>query len=97
MSGGAIIVRRQNSYMRAFRKAGAISPDTAQSLDALGLSESWIFDRMVKRGVFVSASDGRWYINEFAASAFIRRRYFKIAIVLALTVIAWLVAIAFSQ
>jgi len=97
MSSGAIIVRRQNSYMRAFRKAGALSPDTAQTLDALGLSESWIFDRMVKRGVFVPAGDGRWHINEFAASALIRRRYFKIAIILALAVIAWLVAIALSR
>ena len=97
MNAGAIIARRQNRYIRAFRNAEANTPDTARTLEQLAVRDSWIFDRLVARGVFVSAGDSRWFIDETAASAFIHRRYVKIAIVLAIFIATWLIVIAVSR
>ena len=41
------------------------------------MRRSWVFDRMVDRGVFVSIGGDRFYLNEQAAQAFLaaqRRR-----------------------
>ncbi len=74
MSGGAVIVMRQNRYIRVFRQAAANSPDTARALDELQLRDSRIFRRMTSRGVFVETAGNRWYLSVPAAEAFIRRR-----------------------
>ena len=42
MSGAAVIIK-QKKLMRAFHKAGAVSPMTALSLNELGIHDSWLF------------------------------------------------------
>lgn len=96
MSGGAVIVRRQNQFMRAFRRAGAVSPDTARSLDELGLRESWVFRRMAARGVFVRVDGGRWHVSETAAAAFVLRRRVLMVSFIALAILIWLLVITFT-
>lgn len=67
MSGGAVIVRRQNQYLRTFRDVGAVSPATARTLEELDIPRSWVFRRMAARGVFVRVDEGRWFMDEAAA------------------------------
>ena len=43
MSAAAIIVRRQNEFIRVYRAAGAVSPGTAHTPAELGLRCSWVF------------------------------------------------------
>jgi hypothetical protein len=74
MSGGAIILIRQNQYIRRFRHAAAASPETAVYLENIGCRDSWIFQRMAARGVFVRIPDGRWYRDNAATASFIKRR-----------------------
>lgn len=96
MSGGAVIVRRQNQFIHAFRRAGAVSPDTARGLDELSLRESWVFRRMAARGVFVHADGGRWYISEPAAKAFVRRRRVLMVSFVALAILIWVLVITLT-
>jgi hypothetical protein len=94
MSGGAVVVRRQNQLIRAFRQAGAVSLDTARSLDELGLRESWVFRRMAARGVFIHTDGGRWSVSEPAADAFVRRRRVLMLSFVALAILIWVLVIA---
>lgn len=69
-----MILRRQNQYMRVFQERGATTPPNARSLEELGLRNSWIFRRMVSRGVFLTSANDRWFMSEAAADNFVRRR-----------------------
>jgi hypothetical protein len=73
MSGAAIIAK-QNRLMRRFRQACATTPDSARTPQDLGCRDSWIFRRLVERGVFVEGKPGRYYVDEVAADEFVRVR-----------------------
>ncbi|MCP4642332.1 MAG: hypothetical protein GY851_17940 [bacterium] len=91
MSGGAVIVMRQNRYMRRFREAGATSADRAVTLDEIGCRDHWIFRRMVRRGVFVHLGEGRYFLDEAGASRFVRRRRTMMLVLLAVALALWIV------
>ena len=71
MSAAAVIALRRKKYIRRFAEQGATSPDHAIPVDAIGIRHSWVFDRMVKRGVFVGVGSDRYYMNEPAAKVFL--------------------------
>jgi hypothetical protein len=56
--------------MWRFREAKATSPRSATTLAGIGCRGSWIFRRMVVRGVFIETNDGRFYMDEAAARQF---------------------------
>lgn len=58
MSTAAIIAMRRRKLVRRFRQAGAIDPEHAVALKVIGERHNWVFDRMVRAGVFRSASEG---------------------------------------
>lgn len=88
-----LVLPQQNRLMRRFRQAGAITPPSARPPQDVGCRNSWIFRRLVARGVFIEAKPGRYYINEVAADEFVRLRRarmleeFAIALVLAALVV----------
>lgn len=91
MSGGAVILMRQNRIIRRFVEVRAVSPDTAVPLEDIGCRRSWIFRRLITRGVIVETEDG-YYLDEAAAEKFIRSRNTRILIITGvLVVIALLV------
>jgi hypothetical protein len=94
MSAAAVIVARQNKLIRRFRDAGATAPEFARSPEDLGCRNSWIFRRLVTRGVFLEAKPGRYYVDEVAAETFLRVRRARalgmLAIVLGLCGLAML-------
>ena len=73
MSAAAVIALRRRRLIRRFREAGATTPEHAVTLEAIGERRTWIFDRMVEAGVFLPAPDGRYFMDEAAASDFRHR------------------------
>ncbi len=95
---GAVIILKQNRLMRSFAKEGATDPSHSVTLEELGFRESWVFRRMVKRGVFVAIGSGRYYLDEEAAQQFRRLRRAKIrAILLVWLVVCIVVILAFRH
>ena len=77
MSAAAVIILRRKKFIRRFAEQSATSPDRAISFADVGMRRSWVFDRMVSRGVFVGLDHDRFYMNQEAARAFLaaqRRR-----------------------
>ena len=70
---GAVVIR-QNLLMRRFEEAGATGPDSARTLSEMACRRSFVFQRMVARGVFVETDGNRFYMDEAAAHAFVRMR-----------------------
>lgn len=73
-SAAAVILIRQNKMVRRFREAQATDLEHAVALEALGERHSWLFDRMARHGVFLSAPGGRFYMDERAADEFFVQR-----------------------
>lgn len=71
---GAVVVRHQNRLMRQFRDAKATDTKSATTFADIGCRNSWVFRRMVTRGVFVEAGKGQYFMDEDAARWFIKRR-----------------------
>ena len=82
----AIILRKEMEVTDHFRTAGALSPETARSLDAMGVSEAFPLSRLRRRAVIREASPGRYYLDEEVWQAWRGMRQ-RIALVL-LSVIA---------
>lgn len=64
---------RRRKLVRRFRQAGAIDPEHAVALKVIGERHNWVFDRMVRAGVFRSASEGRYFMDEVAATKYQHR------------------------
>jgi hypothetical protein len=86
MSGGAVIVLTQNRIIRRFMKVRAVSPDTAVPLEQTCCRQSWIFRRLLARGVVVETTDG-YYLDEDAAGQFVRVRNTRILIITGVLVV----------
>jgi hypothetical protein len=74
MSAAAVIAIRRKMLVKRFRKAGATDPEHAVTPEALGERRSWIFEQMAEHGVFLPAPDGRFFLDDRAAVAFLRQR-----------------------
>lgn len=74
MSAAAVIARRRRRLIRKFREAGATDPGHTTTPEMLGERHSWVFDQLVRRGVFQSVPDGTYYLDEPAADEFQRRQ-----------------------
>jgi hypothetical protein len=71
---GAVVVIHQNRLISRFRDAKATDPKAATTLADIGCQNSWIFRRMVARGVFIDTGNARYYMDEDAAKWFVKRR-----------------------
>lgn len=84
---GAVVVMHQNRLMRRFRDAKATDPKSAMTLADIGSRNSWIFRRMVARGVFIETTDGRYYMDEEAARRFVKLRWRTMLVFLAVVIV----------
>lgn len=95
MSAAAVVMRRQRQFIRGFAERGATCPDRAIVFGDLGMRRSWIFDRLVARGVFVEVEQNRFYMDAEAAQAFLqaqRRRAITITGILLVVFLIFLLA-----
>lgn len=89
--GGAIVFQRMNRYVRLLQSAGAVSPDKALAAVEVGIRESFIFWRLVNRGIIVRAGDGKYYVDEEAMYRWHdRRRKLALSFLLAAALLACL-------
>jgi len=70
--GAIAVAARRNRIIRGFRKAAALSPESAQTLESL--ARGHIFGRMVKSGVIKEETGGRFWLDEAAEKAGERAR-----------------------
>jgi hypothetical protein len=57
------IVARQRRIVRKFEQAGASEAARARTQAELDIGDSHLFGRLVKAGVLVGASEGRYYLS----------------------------------
>lgn len=93
----AVIIARQNSYMRRFRNSNATIPENAILLGDLGIRNSWLFRRMVRRGVFIETEPGRFYMDESGAKAFVALRIRKALLATAILTVVALLLLLITQ
>ncbi len=92
----AIIAAQRNRIIRSFRKAAALSPQTAQTLETLTITRGLIVRRMIKSGVLREEAGGRFWLDS-AAEVEAGKRRVKIAIAVvigALVLVGVIVAVA---
>ena len=92
---GAVVVMRQNRLMQRFRDAEATDPKSAIALEDIGCRNSWIFRRMVARGVFIESGKGQYYMDEGAARWFVKRRRRVMFIFIAVSILIFAVVLMF--
>jgi hypothetical protein len=82
----AIMRRREQEVVDDFRAAGALSPETAQSYNAIGLGESMAIRRLHDRAVIRESAPGLWYLDEEVWTA-VRRTRRRLALVMVVVVL----------
>ena len=92
----AIMRRREREVVDDFRAAGAISPATAQSYNAIGLGESMAIRRLHDRAVIREAAPGLWYLDEEVWTA-VRRTRKRIAAAMLVIVVLVFAGVAMGM
>lgn len=90
-NAAAVIVARQNRWMRRFREAEALDPARAVAPGEVGIRPNWVFRRMCQRGVFVPTADGRYYMDAQAAERFVHDRRWRALTFAGVCLVAWIV------
>jgi hypothetical protein len=73
MSAAAVIAMRRKRLVRRFREAGATDPEHAITLEAVGERPTWVFRQMVGAGAFRATPEGRYFMDDAAATQFLHR------------------------
>ena len=64
-AAAVVLIRREREIVAAFRELRAVSPQTARSLDAVGVHEGVAFRRLRERAILCEApGGGRYYLDE---------------------------------
>lgn len=96
MSAAAVIMIRRKRLIRKFREAGATDPGHAVTLESLGERRFWLFDHMVRAGVFLPTRDGRYYMDDQAASEFLDRQRMRALTAAVIGIFVLLALLAFG-
>jgi hypothetical protein len=87
-AAAAIVIKREKDLVEHFRNAGATSPQTAQSPDALGVEyNNMIWRILEKDAVIREGAGGAYYLDEPSWEALGRRRR-RVALIVAVVAIA---------
>ena len=95
-AAAAIIIRREKDLIEHFRRAGATSPQTAQSPATLGVEENFIWRQLVDAAVIRTGASGAYYFDELSWEAIGRRRR-RVAIVVGLAALVVGLALYFTS
>jgi len=79
-SFGAVIASKQRrKIIKAFKKAGAVSVDSAKSLQDIGLANSVMINIQKRNGVIIETRPDTYYLNEAREKELNRFRLYIIA------------------
>jgi len=87
MSGVAAVKHKQKKYVEKFKELGALDAEHAISLNEVGITGSYVFDRMVAKKIFIKCNNSKFYLN---ISAFDSYRKAKQKLGLSILVILFL-------
>jgi hypothetical protein len=79
-----IIAIIQKKYVRKFLTTETTTPQTAKTLESLGLSSSYIFQRLLWRKVIIECGENLYYLDEDNLQSYKKS---KIRVILILTLI----------
>jgi hypothetical protein len=96
MSVAAVIAIRRKKLVKRFREAGATDPEHAVMPEALGERRSWIFNQMLEHDVFLPALNGRFYMDDQAATEFLRQRRIRALLITGILLLVFLLLWAFG-
>jgi hypothetical protein len=85
-AAAAIIIKRERDLVDHFRRAGAISAQTAQTPDALGVEQRLAWNRLIDDAVVRPGPNGTFYLDEPSWEALGRRRR-RLALIMILIVV----------
>jgi hypothetical protein len=74
MSAAAAVIHKQNKLIGFFNEVGAVDPEHAIFIDAFNIRRSYVFERMVSRGVFLECEPGKFYIDNGMVPVFVQKR-----------------------
>jgi hypothetical protein len=79
------IIARQNHYFRRFQQMAATTPSRAMTLAEVGVRDSRLFRKLLRRGSIAVAPSGRYYLVHTESREFLahRRRAALIGLALA--------------
>ena len=89
-AAAAIIIRKERHLVEHFRRAGALSPASAQSVDELDIHPRLVWERLVSRAIVREAAPGLFYLDEPSWEAFRRTRRRLLISVVGLALLAML-------
>lgn len=92
----AVAIKRRK-IIRSFNQAAAHSPETARSLQDLGITRGHMFNRMIKGGVIKEHPDGRLWLDQGADAAFHRRALMAVAIAVGVAAVAVVVMVLLAR
>jgi uncharacterized membrane-anchored protein len=91
-----VILIVQKRLVRRFRDACATLPAQAMTLQELGVRRSFIFKKMVQKGIFHDAGDDRYYLDEEAADRHFHRAKVGILVVVGLALLGLFIYLIFG-
>lgn len=95
-AAAAVIIKREKDLVEHFRRAGATTPQTAQSADELGVEDDNMIWRILVNGAVIRAgADGAYYLDEPSWEALGRRRR-RLAVIIAVALLAVAIAVFFA-
>jgi hypothetical protein len=95
-AAAAIIIKREKDLVEHFRRAGATTPQAAQSPDELGVEDDNLIWRILVKGAVIrTGSDGTYYLDEPSWEALGRRRR-RLAVIIAIAFVAIAIAVFFA-
>ena len=94
-AAAAIIIKREKDLVEHFRRAGATSPQAAQSPGALGVEDNFVWRRLVHSAVIRTGAAGTYYLDEPAWEAMGRRRR-RLAFIVAVAAVVFGLALYFA-
>jgi hypothetical protein len=74
MSAGAAVIHKQNKLIQVFNEIGAKDAEHAIFIERFGIRRSYVFNRMVLRGVFIESEPDKFYIDNDTVPVFIEQR-----------------------
>lgn len=88
-----LLTLRQRAIVQVFEQAGAVSADSARSIEQLGLRVSPAWQQLASYAVLRSPAKGRWFLDKPNWRLLLRRRGQwaggAVALVLVLCLIVW--------
>jgi len=93
MSAGAVLIIRMRRIVQAFRNAGATHPARAVRPADINVKPSFLFQRLVQRGVLVAIGTERYYLDEKTEAHYRRRRQTVALLLLAVALVLFIVSL----